>query len=406
MAMAVDCEIKRYKKTHHEIIIKTEDSQPPRHIPLEIIFDILSRLPVKSLLRFRSVCKPWLSLISNPQFVKTHLSTKSFKGDDDDDDYTHLRLVLNTHPSHNVTGLKTCSIETLRSVLESQQWVSAVDLDYPFNDLDQDVVVVGSCNGLMCFATRTGTIYLLNPSTRKSKRLPDSGVKRLWDSRDLYGFGFDESNDDYKVVLISYRAGGVSSNVMVYTLRTDSWRQIGGFSFGVTCNVFGNFLNGSLLWLVCVDNSGPGYSYVVVSLDLEKETYGEVSQPNYGYAESSLDLELCVLESCLGMLCRSSKNHTDVWIMKEYGKIDSWTKLFTIRDVAKPCSHTISTPLCISKNGELLILYGQHLSVYSPKNGTFRNLVIQNANNCKQICTYVESLVSPDADIVVERQHQ
>ncbi|XP_058182198.1 F-box/kelch-repeat protein At3g23880-like [Rhododendron vialii] len=400
MAMAVDCEIKRYKKTHHEIIIKTEDSQPPRHIPREIIFDILSRLPVKSLLRFRSVCKPWLSVISNPQFVKTHLSTYSYKGDDDDDDCTHHRLVLNTHPSHNVTGLKTCSLETVCSVLESQQWESAVDLDYPFNDLDQYVVVVGSCNGLMCVAaTRTGTIYLLNPSTRKSKRLPD------WrGSRDLYGFGFDESNDDYKVVLISYRGGGVSakSNVMVYTLRTDSWRQIGDLSCGVPCNVLGNFLNGSLLWLVCVDNSGPGYSYVIVSLDLEKETYGEVSQPNYGKAHFSLDLELCVLERCLGVLCTSPKSHTDVWIMKEYGKIDSWTKLFTIQDVAKPVlSHRISPPLCISKNGKLLILYRQHLSVYSPKNGTFRNLVIHNANNCEQICTYVESLVSPDVDTVV-----
>ncbi|KAI8537931.1 hypothetical protein RHMOL_Rhmol09G0062500 [Rhododendron molle] len=266
MGMAVDCEIKRYKKTDHEIIIKTEDSQPPRHIPHEIIFDILSRLPVKSLLRFRSVCKPWLSLISNPQFAKTHLGTKSYQGGDDDDDFTHHRLVLITHPSHNVTGLKTYSLETLRSVLESQQWESAVDLDYLFNDLDQYVVVVGSCNGLICVATRTGTIYLLNPSTRKSKRLPDSGIKRPRHSRDLYGFGFDESNDDYKVVLISHSGGGVSAkrNVMVYTLRTDSWRQIGGFPGGVPCNVFGNFLNGLLLWLVCVDISGPGYSYVIV----------------------------------------------------------------------------------------------------------------------------------------------
>ncbi|KAG5531226.1 hypothetical protein RHGRI_025997 [Rhododendron griersonianum] len=303
---------------------------------------------------------------------------------------------MNTHPSHNVTGLKTCS---LRSVLESQQWESAVDLDYPFNDLDQSVVVVGSCNGLMCVAaTLTGTIYLFNPSTRKSKRLPDSGIKRPRDSRDLYGFGFDESNDDYKVVLISHGGGGVSAkrNVMVYTLRTDSWRQIGGFPGGVPCNVLGNFLNGSLLWLVCVDNSGPGYSYVIVSLDLEKETYGEVLQPNYGKAHP--DLELCVLERCLGVLCTSPKNHIDVWIMKEYGKIDSWTKLFTIQDVARPYFQT----LCISKKGELLILFGQHLSIYSSKNGTCRNLVIHNANNCEQMCTYVESLVSPDADNVVE----
>ncbi|KAK3019943.1 hypothetical protein RJ639_004926 [Escallonia herrerae] len=39
----------------------------------ELITDILSRLPVKSLLRFRSVSKPWCALIDGPDFIKMHL---------------------------------------------------------------------------------------------------------------------------------------------------------------------------------------------------------------------------------------------------------------------------------------------------------------------------------------------
>ncbi|KAL6204269.1 hypothetical protein ACLB2K_021537 [Fragaria x ananassa] len=39
-----------------------------------VIFDILSRLPPKSLLRFRCVCKAWRTLISDPYFIKEHLS--------------------------------------------------------------------------------------------------------------------------------------------------------------------------------------------------------------------------------------------------------------------------------------------------------------------------------------------
>ena len=42
-------------------------------LPDEIVLDILSKLPVKSLLRFRCVCKPWYSSIANPKFISTHL---------------------------------------------------------------------------------------------------------------------------------------------------------------------------------------------------------------------------------------------------------------------------------------------------------------------------------------------
>lgn len=38
-----------------------------------MIVDILVRLPVKSLVRFRCASKHWLYLRTNPNFVKTHL---------------------------------------------------------------------------------------------------------------------------------------------------------------------------------------------------------------------------------------------------------------------------------------------------------------------------------------------
>lgn len=39
-----------------------------RSIPEDIEFEILTRLPVKSLCRFRCVCSRWLSIISSPRF--------------------------------------------------------------------------------------------------------------------------------------------------------------------------------------------------------------------------------------------------------------------------------------------------------------------------------------------------
>lgn len=41
-------------------------------LPIDIIFEILTRLPVKTLCNLRLVCKAWHALISDPNFQKSH----------------------------------------------------------------------------------------------------------------------------------------------------------------------------------------------------------------------------------------------------------------------------------------------------------------------------------------------
>lgn len=44
------------------------------NLPEDLVIDqILSRLPVKSLMRFKSVCKRWYSFPTNPSFIASHL---------------------------------------------------------------------------------------------------------------------------------------------------------------------------------------------------------------------------------------------------------------------------------------------------------------------------------------------
>ncbi|CDP01468.1 unnamed protein product [Coffea canephora] len=49
-----------------------------KYIPLHLITEILLKLPVKSLLKFKCTLKSWLSVISSRQFIKSHLENHAW----------------------------------------------------------------------------------------------------------------------------------------------------------------------------------------------------------------------------------------------------------------------------------------------------------------------------------------
>ncbi|PON58762.1 F-box domain containing protein [Trema orientale] len=97
------------------------------NLPSELIGEILCRLPVKDLLRYRCVSKPWCSLIDGLDFIKRHLS-HSIKMN------SNIGVILTTR-NHLWLGL---------DVLDS-----AVKLSHPFEDGGR-TEVLGSCKWLAC----------------------------------------------------------------------------------------------------------------------------------------------------------------------------------------------------------------------------------------------------------------
>ncbi|KAG5549738.1 hypothetical protein RHGRI_014888 [Rhododendron griersonianum] len=269
---------------------------------------------------------------------------------------------------------------------------TAVELDFPFKVPHRLIRNVGCCDGLVCVAVGR-KVFLWNPSTRKFVTLPDAEMP--YHCGETFGFGYDESIDDYKVVRFFSSTRCREVPVKVYTLRSDSWRRIGDFPHRGFPEGLGTFVNGSLHWIVVNE------SYNIVSLDLAKETYGEVLQPEYGDGYLH-DITLDILNGCL-CIVRYRDSCADVWVMKEYGIRESWTKL----GVVPRFSHPIDR-LRILKNGEVLVHTQDHLVRYSPKDGTFSHLTVHNRPWFFGQYPYVESLVSPhvDADSGVMWQHQ
>ncbi|PHT68153.1 hypothetical protein T459_27640 [Capsicum annuum] len=233
------------------------NSQLSPTLPLELVTEILSRLPIKTLLKFKCVSKSWLALISSPEFVKFHLSLNT-----NNKEYTHHKFLMNCRPSYN---FKDCSYKVLMnyhptynfkdcslSSLYNESSTEAKELDYPMKSYSMHRRVpygdsiVGSANGLICLVIGKTKFFLWNPSIRKYQQLPDPktsvrcfprraygfGYDEFHDytPRGPYGFGYDEFHDDYKVVCFSndvlHDDGSCELEVKIYSLKSDSWRRV------------------------------------------------------------------------------------------------------------------------------------------------------------------------------------
>ncbi|CAL5347129.1 unnamed protein product [Camellia sinensis] len=361
-------------------------------IPNEIIVNILSRLSVTTLCRFKCVSKPWLALISDPFFIKTQLNRNT------DDNHHHDRLIL-LSSSSNFHSINFKSFQF-------QNNFEAFHLKFPSKqnpNLCKEIW--GSCNGLLLMLNDYFSFFLVNPSTRQSKKLPISPFSMNSVDKclclDSYGLGYDSSSDDHKVVSIAHYGYGCDFDdniVSVYSLRTSSWRRIEDSPYIHTPYgpSSGIFVNGALHWFAS-SFVGSNNSTVIASLDLTYENFGDVPSPVDDFV---LFGELSVLGGCLCMIVSRRGGCKDVWVMKEYGVRDSWTK-FTINHGCFP----LCKALCLSKTGEFLLgICQKKLIFYNPQEKKFKRLVVRACPNNFVAGTYVESLVSPNCSNMITRQ--
>ncbi|GJZ36712.1 F-box associated domain containing protein [Tanacetum coccineum] len=357
---------------------------PVSYLQSEIIHDILSRLPVKSLLRFKSVCKLWHSLILDPCFIKSHLSLSTCNIN-----FTHHRLI------NNSIGDRYLSSCPLNKVL-CERFVNELDPCFPLElTRKPNLRVIGSCNGLLSLLDLQ-TLFIYNPSTRLWSELYKAPFGLL------YGFGYDESTDDYKVVVIT---GG--KQVVIFSLKTGTWKKIGNFPYdnllyhsvrGCRFHECGKFSNGALHWACSNQGFGSLNSLTIVSLDLAKETYGEVLQPVYDKGQN--DLTLGALGHCLCITCSYLYDRVDLWVMKVYGVKDSWTKLASLPYLHEyGMFHQLVAPLCISNDGKVILQYRSKLVVYDTHNSSSTK-ICRKFDGLNEICIFVESLVSPCAPVM------
>jgi hypothetical protein len=194
------------------------------YLPEELLVKILSKLPPKSLIRFRCVSKAWYSLIGIPDFFSKNLLNDS--------------ILITQNPNHPHLLVKATTEESdaqkiVFSLLSynTLNYVSRTPLP-----LTPGLEFVASCKGLLClYNTQTGEFNLWNPATPSDfKALPPPPVPpHFCIIGSCFGFGFDSRCNDFKVIrlnllLLNQAIGDrkLKSSMEIYNLSGGSWRVV------------------------------------------------------------------------------------------------------------------------------------------------------------------------------------
>ncbi|CAI8619571.1 unnamed protein product [Vicia faba] len=359
-------------------------------LPEELIVEILLRLPVRSLVQFKCICKSWKTLISDPKFVKRHLQISSAEPN-----LIHLFFSQLSEPQKIVSyPLKPLFQNILPPVnssgmmkMKNQYWI------------------IGSCNGLLCMYNRYHhCVKLRNPSIMFKSNKSPRAVSFEW-MNILYGFGFDRVNDKYKVLLVVRNKNDPNQILTrVYTFGLDSWKTIPNFQITPTgpFSLLGKFVSGNLNWIAkkrVVSVSSSQIVILILSFDLEKETCKELLLPQHD-GDKVYGHTLYVLSNCLGVCYETNKTHWVVWLMKEYGVVESWTKFMIIPLDKFNKPPAIVIPVFVLENGAVLLVnkYTSQFVLYDLNTGELDYSLdyslkgISNFRHNLHICC--ESLVS------------
>ncbi|XP_076903064.1 F-box protein CPR1-like [Bidens hawaiensis] len=314
-------------------------------IPPDVLAQILSHLPVTSLLRFRSVSKPFRTLIDSPYLTHLHLTHS-------DQTNSNGNLIFG--------GNRTLCYLNLDSPT-----YTITKTHNPLYFAILETVVLGSCNGVLCLCTTEpdNEIAFWNPVVRKfaKTRLPPAKcLEGLGRGICVKGFGYDCRNDDYKVVrLVQYCSlfnELLHSKLEVFSLKSEAWRDVGDFPYFLRNRFYLNvYANGCLHWLVSRNGHRRDLNVdvLIAAFDLTTEEVRFVPKPDY---HEKAEVNLGTLGGCLCMVCNYPKTNVEVWVMKRYGVMDSWNKLISTADVKIIRELDILRPLVYSKDGREVLL--------------------------------------------------
>ncbi|KAH0668577.1 hypothetical protein KY289_023070 [Solanum tuberosum] len=166
--------------------------------------EILLSLPVKSLLRFKCVCKNWGSLINNPSFTIDHLNLSKKK----------------KPPQHLIYDYGAANDAPTVTLVSDK----GID-EQNFQRFGDNITnLLGSIDGVFFIERQIDNAILCtlwNPANREVRHLPATTISFEYFKCDRHlVFGLDPMTKDYKVVYYTHR----EEYAAIYSYSRDSWK--------------------------------------------------------------------------------------------------------------------------------------------------------------------------------------
>ncbi|XP_031107591.1 F-box/kelch-repeat protein At3g23880-like [Ipomoea triloba] len=317
---------------------------PDCSLPGDIMEEILLRLPVKVLLRFLSVSKSCYA------FLKGHAFTKTYS-------------LSNLHRADLCALILDCRYRFPMDCFLFNLSVLRLDAKYSVSELSEIPLpmskprFVCSSNALVCVASDCGSnVCLWNPSTRncRSIAVPDSSAL----SSTCMKLGYIHEINEHMLLKVPIGRGHGAEEgpklVWVYTFSLNYWRRkettIPPFEWRLMESSVTLTLNGVMHWFKNYDRD------TIISFDLMNDVFNSIAVPvSHCFPDGDffISRDLVVLEGSLSVIAHPEYNDYapggyEIWVMKEYGIEESWTKKYSI-----PPFSTFTRPLRIWKANKL-----------------------------------------------------
>ncbi|CAK7326475.1 unnamed protein product [Dovyalis caffra] len=328
-------------------------------IPGDIWFDVLARLPAKSLMRFKCVCKLWGSFIKDPFFIQLHRSHSKSRHGNTVISYTDLCSSTQYFYFANTEG----NPDPCKGTLSMPEYRCISEI----------------VNGLICLIG-PHNVSICNLSTHEIMTLPDAIPERENFSRECHAcflFGSDSLAQIFKVLRVrtvvtrnryGYKSSRKTCDIFrlgVTSSRT-SWKRIKAHPHRFPSRMrpaSGEYrlhadsvcANGVIYWLQHANWQG---QFDIGAFDVSEEKFlSAIPVPEDG--PSSHDVEyLLQIGGNLALVNQQprsqSRSKIEMWLLEGYGQNKLWTK----KEILLQQNHLWSRMLPIGNihTGEILFI--------------------------------------------------